>query len=274
MEIFPEGRRGLLVHLAGFGFEVFFERDFEVEELFAVGVFDGVQIEKRTLQGMREAADVIEEEAGASCVRLDDEGGELEGIKVGFYGFVAGLGLAMDGDGPGDGDLGALFFLEGHEAFNVFGVGGLDAVALLGDEEDASVTEADGLVAVVGDDEADGHDAVCEVVDAEELSFFFGFVGLDGDGELFIGVDFDGGEVGGGLDGGRRVVYRAENRAGEGGCKQRKQGKTAKAAKGHGIGSSVMMAVAATGLRQKVRAGGCLLNALAFRPWSGSFRHA
>jgi hypothetical protein len=33
-----------LVHLAGFGFQVFVEGDFEVEELSAVGVFDGVEI--------------------------------------------------------------------------------------------------------------------------------------------------------------------------------------------------------------------------------------
>jgi len=40
---------GVLVHLAGFGFEVFVEGDFEVEEFFAVGVFDFVEVEECAL---------------------------------------------------------------------------------------------------------------------------------------------------------------------------------------------------------------------------------
>ena len=47
-----------LVHLAGLGFEVFVEGDFEVEELFAVGVFDLVEIEQRAFERLGEAADV------------------------------------------------------------------------------------------------------------------------------------------------------------------------------------------------------------------------
>src|SRR5579863_5207972 len=40
-------RRGL-VHLAGFGLDVLVEGDFEVEELFAIGVHDLVQVQLRS----------------------------------------------------------------------------------------------------------------------------------------------------------------------------------------------------------------------------------
>lgn len=193
-----------LVHLAGFGFEVFFEGDFEVEELFSVGVFDGVYVEQRALKRMAEAADVVEKEAGAGGVGLDDQSLEFEGIEVLLDGLVGGFAFAVDGD-RSDGDLSALFFLARHKALDVFRVGGLDAILELGDEEDARVAEGNGAVAVIGDDEADGQYAVGEVVDAEEGHLLFSVVGLGGDGQLFVSVNFDGGEVGGGLNGGRGV---------------------------------------------------------------------
>jgi hypothetical protein len=158
-------------------------------------------------RGRVKAADVVEEEAGAGGVGFDDEGLEFEGVEVLFDLLVAGFGFEFDGwDGAGHGDLCAFALLAGHEALDVFWVGGLDAVSGGGDEEDAGVAERDGPVAVVGDDEADGHDSVGDVVDAEEGHLVFGVVWLGGDGEFFVGVDFEGGEVGGWLDGGRGVV--------------------------------------------------------------------
>lgn len=41
-----------LVHLAGFGFQVFVEGYFEVEEFFALGVLDLVEVEQRSFERM------------------------------------------------------------------------------------------------------------------------------------------------------------------------------------------------------------------------------
>ena len=146
---------------------------------------------------------------------LDDKGLKFEGVEVLFDLFVAGFGLEMDGwDGAGHGHFAAFALFAGHEAFDVFGLGGLDAIAAGCDEEDAGVAQGDGPVTVVGDDEADGHDSVGDVVDAKEGHFVFGVVGFGGDGELFVGVYFDGGEVAGGLDR-RRGVVAGERRQGQ-----------------------------------------------------------
>ena len=184
----------------------------------AVGVFEFAEVEDCAFEGVGEAADVVEEEAGLGGVGFDDEGLVLELVEVLFNILVTGFGLEVDGwEGAGEGDFGALFVVEADEAFDVFGFGGLDAISLGGDEDDACVAEGDGLVAEVGDDEADGDDAVGEVVDAEEGGFVVGVVGLGGDGEVLVGVDLDGGEVGGGLDGRGFVVGGAGGRDGEGG---------------------------------------------------------
>ncbi len=200
----------VLVHLGGFGFEVLVEGDFEGEEFLAVGGAEFAEVEGCAFEGVGEAGDVVEEEAGLCGVGFDDESLVLELVEVLFDVFVAGFGLEVDGgEWAGEGDFGALFVVEADESLNVFGVGGLDAVALGGDEDDAGVLEGDGLVAEVGDDEADGDDAVGEVVDAEEGGFVVGVVGLGGDGEMLVGVDFNGGEVSGGLDGRGFVVCGA-----------------------------------------------------------------
>jgi hypothetical protein len=198
-------RRRTLIHLAGFGFQVFFKGNFEVEEFLAIGVFDGVEIQQPALERVREPADVIEEKAGASGVRFNDQGLKLEGVKVLFDIFVAGFSLGMDGE-RADGNLGAFLLPAGHEALDIFRIGGLDAVAEVGDEEDSGVAEGDGPVGVVGDDETDREYAMANVIDAEERHLLFGVVGVGSDGEFFVGVDFDGGEIGGGLDSGGCVV--------------------------------------------------------------------
>jgi hypothetical protein len=191
-----------LVHLAGFGLKVFVEGDFEVEELGAVGVAEGAEIEFGAFEGVVELGDVVKEEAGAGGVGLDDDGSIFELAEVGFDVLVAGFRLELDGgERAGQRNFAAFALFAGHEALDVLGFGGLDFVPGGGLEQDAGVAEVDGAVAVVGDDEADGHDAVSEVVDAEEGFLLFGVVWLGGDSDLLVVVNFDGGEGGGGLHG-------------------------------------------------------------------------
>jgi len=140
-----------------------------------------------------EVVDVVEEIAGDGGVRGDGGGLEAEVVVVGDYFFVdvrfAG------GDGYGDWqrqrDLAASGGFEGeHAAFEVVVGGGGDGGAVGGDEVDAGVVEVDGEVGVVGDDDADGQEAVGVVVEAGVRGGFFGVAGFDGDGEVVGCVGF------------------------------------------------------------------------------------
>ena len=112
-----------------------------------------VQIEQRAPEWSGEAAYVVEEETGAGGVWLDDQGLKFKGVEILFDVFVARLRLeANGGNGAGHGDFGAFALLAGHEPFNVFGLGGLDAVSSRGDEEDSGVAQGDRAVTVVGYD--------------------------------------------------------------------------------------------------------------------------
>ncbi len=82
----------------------------------------------------------------------------------------------------------------------VFGGGG-DLVVVGGEELDARVVEGEGAVAVVGDDDADGEQAVLEVGEAEEGAGVRVVAGVGCDGDLFVGMGVVGGVLGGGFGG-------------------------------------------------------------------------
>ena len=56
-------------------------------------------------------------------------------------------------------------------------------------------------VAVVGDDDADGQEAVLDVGQAEEAAVLGIVAGVGGDGDVLVGVGVEGGVLGGGLGG-------------------------------------------------------------------------
>jgi len=103
--------------------------------------------------------------------------------------------------------VGAADALHGEEAAVEIVVGGSgDDVVVGGDELDAGVVEGEGAVAVVGDDDANGEEAVLEVGEAEEGTVGREGAGVGGDGDVLGGVGIEGNVLGGGLGGGRFFV--------------------------------------------------------------------
>ncbi len=124
-------------------------------------------------------------------------------------------GGVVDGDGD-EGDLGAHGGAGGEEAaVDVLEGGGGDDVVVGGDELDADVVEGERVVGVVGDDDADGDEAVLEVGEAEEAAVFGVEAGIGGDGDVLVGVGVEADVLGGGFDGGRGTwACRRRGRAG------------------------------------------------------------
>ena len=92
--------------------------------------------------------------------------------------------------------------LGGEEAaVDVVVGGGGDPVVVGGDELDAGVVEGERGVAVVGEDDADGDEAVLDVGQAEEVAVFGVVAGFGGDGDLLVGVGVEGGVLVGGFGG-------------------------------------------------------------------------
>ncbi len=181
---------------------VLVEGDFEVEELVPFGIHHLVDVELRAVERIIELGDVVEQETGARGMGFNNQGTVLELVEVLLDVLVACLGLELDGgDRPRHGNAPAFPLFAGHQPFDVLGPGGLDAFAGAGLEQDARVTKGDGAVAVIRDDEPDGHDAVAEVIDAEQGFLLLGVVRFGGDGDFFIVVDLDGSKRGGWLDG-------------------------------------------------------------------------
>ena len=164
-------------------------------------------MELGSLQGLGKVRHIIEEEPGARGVRLDYQGLVLECIEILLDFLVTGLGLELDaGKRAGKRNFASLALLAGHQALDILGFSGLDSVASGGLKENASVAQRDGAIAIVGDDETHRHDAVAEIIDAEDGLFFPGVIGFGGDGHLFVRVHLDGGKGCGRLHGGRSVV--------------------------------------------------------------------
>ena len=143
----------------GLGGEPGVEGEGEGVELDTLGVgvrvMDLFEVELAVLEdGIVDAASVIEDVAGAGAVGGYDGGGEAEvGVVVDDF-LVYGLFFEGVGD---EGDLGSLGGAAGEEATVEIFVGGGGFLASVGGSElDADVIEDEGLIAIVGDDDADG----------------------------------------------------------------------------------------------------------------------
>lgn len=135
-------------------------------------------------------ADVVVEPAGDGAVGRDGGGLEAEVAVVGEDLFVDGLPMVGDGrKRRGQRNLCAFDGLEGEEAALEVVVGGsVFGVVVGGDEEDARIVEGERLRGVVGDDDANGHEAVGEVVETGVGRGLFGVAGEGGDGDVLVGV--------------------------------------------------------------------------------------
>jgi hypothetical protein len=197
---------GLVRGGCGVGFEPGVEGEGEGEELlFAVERVDLFDVEFGAFEGgVVEAADVVKEVAGEGGVGVDD--GALEAEVVFVLGDLLVDGRVVDGEGD-DGELGAHRVFGGEEAaVDLFVGGGGDLVVVDGDELHAGVVEGEGAVAVVGDDDADGEEAVLDVFEAEEAAGPGVVAGLGGEGDVLGGVGVEDGVLGGGFGGGRGLV--------------------------------------------------------------------
>ena len=140
--------------------------------------------------GFVDVAGVVEEIARLGGVGGYGGGSEAEvGLVFGDELVDAGV---VDGDGGqrrGEGDLCAVgvLFAE-HAALEVVVGGGVAGVVVPGDEEDAGVVEGEGLGGVVGDDDAEGHEAVVEVVETGVGAGLFEVAGVDRDRDAVVGV--------------------------------------------------------------------------------------
>ena len=102
--------------------------------------------------------------------------------------FSTGSWWMVMAEWSGHGDLGAADAAHGEEAaVDVVVGGGGDFVVVGGDELDAGVVEGEGGVAVVGEDDADGDEAVLDVGEAEEVAVFGVVAGFGGYGDLSLG---------------------------------------------------------------------------------------
>ena len=176
-----------------------------------LGAFEG---------GVVELADVVEEVAGEGAVGVDGGAGEAEvGVVLGDL-LVGALVMKGDGrEGHGQGNLAAMDGFGGEEAaLDVVVGGGGDRVVVGGDELDAGVVEGESGVAVVGDDDADGEEAVPEIGQAEEVAVFRAVAGVGGYGDVLVGVGIEGKILAGGFDGWSFFVGRVGWGGEQAGC--------------------------------------------------------
>ena len=185
----------------GVGGEPFVEGDGEGEEFVrAVEGVDHFDVEFGVFErGVVEILDVVEEVAGKGGVGLDAGGFEAEVVVI--LGDLFVDGSAFNGEGI-ERDVNGLSAAEVEEAAVdvVFGGGG-NLVVVGRDELDACVFEREGAVAVVGDDDADGQEAVLNIGQAEEGALFGVVARLGGDGDVLVGVGVVGGVFCRGLGG-------------------------------------------------------------------------
>src|SRR5581483_6938383 len=127
---------------------------------------------------------------GGGGVRRDGGGLEAEVLVVSGDLIVDGLGFP--GDGRQRRGQGNLFALDGAElkdaTFEVVRAGGVLAEVVGSDEEDARVVERERLRRIIGNDDADGHETVAEVVETRVGRGLLGVGGVGGDGDLLVRV--------------------------------------------------------------------------------------
>jgi len=236
------------------------ERDVEGEEVgFGIEGVDHLDVELGVFEGgVVEAADVVEEVSGEGGMRVDD--GALEAEVVIVLGDLLVDGWVVDsdgGNGGGHGDLGALGAFEGEEnAVEVLVGSGGEDVVVGGDELDAGVVEGEGAVTVVGDDDADGEEAVLDIGEAEEVAVAGLGAGIGGDGDVLVLVGVEGEILRGGLGGWGGLFLLGEGVGGdEEGCEEgeKRQGDS-EARRGHG-GSLIMIFAGVRGKAASVQVG-------------------
>src|ERR1035441_6883261 len=157
--------------------------------------------------GMNERVQLKQIRAGAAIVEAE--------VVVILGDFLVDRG-ALDGN-RNERDVDGLGAVVGEDAAVdvVFG-GGWDLLLVGGDELHAGVVEREGAVAVIGDDDADGQQAVVDVGQAEEGAKLGVVAGIGGDGDVLVGVGVERGVGVGGL--GRRsrlVIGGADDRGRE-----------------------------------------------------------
>ena len=102
-------------------------------------------------------------------------------------------GGMVDGDRC-HGDLGSCGAFGGEETpVDVVVEGCWDDIAVGGNELDTGLVERECGVAVVGDDDADGNEAVLHVFEAEEAAIAGIVTRLGGDGDVLVGMSVEGG---------------------------------------------------------------------------------
>jgi hypothetical protein len=184
-------RRGSVV-----GGEGLVEGDGEGEEFFAGGGVDHLDVDLSAFQGgdvgvVVDVLDVVEEVAGEGGVWGYGGGLEAEVVVVLDDLFVDGG--VVDGN-VGEGDLGSHGLFGGEEAaVEVVESGGGELVVVGGDELHADFVKVERGVGVVGDDDADGDEGVAYVGEAEEVAIVGTGAGIDGDGDVIVGVGVEGG---------------------------------------------------------------------------------
>ena len=176
---------------------------------------DHLEVELRAFEGgVVEFADVVEEVAGEGGVGVDC--GALEAEVVVVVGDLFVDCLVVDGKGD-EWDFGSHGVVSGEEAaVDVFERGGRDDVVVDGDELDADVFEGKRGVAVVGDDDADGDEAVLDVGETEEVAVVRVGAGFGGDGDVLLGVGIEGDVLVSGLGGRGDLFVGGEGRSCEG----------------------------------------------------------
>jgi len=130
-------------------------------------------------------------------VRFDRRGGEAEVVVV-FRNFLVDSGV-MDGERD-ERNFRPHGVVRGEETpVDVIEGGGGNLVVVNGDELDADVVQREFGVAVVGEDDADGQEAVLDVGQTEKGTVFGIVARLGGDGDLFFRMGVEGGVLIGGI---------------------------------------------------------------------------
>jgi hypothetical protein len=178
--------------------QVVIQRNVEVHQFGSLGVIDAGDVEVRAGEGGGDVFDIEKEKSGLRVVRFDGVG-----LELGRFNFVAlfvgdcAFDLAAR---KGQRHLRPRASLRVDQAaIDVVGGSGSELGIVGGGERDLHVGEGDGLVAIVGDDEEDGQEAVIVKIDGEDFGFFWGVVRIGGDGDFFVGVVVAGGIGAGGL---------------------------------------------------------------------------
>jgi len=130
---------------------------------------------------------VVVEITGDSGVWGDGGGLETEVVIVLLDFFLEIFFADGNGDRQIEREFGAGGGFDGEEAaLHVVGSGGRNGGVVGGDEVDAGVVETDGLCGIIGDDDADGQQAVLEVVEASVGAGVFGVAGFGGDSDAVM----------------------------------------------------------------------------------------